>query len=194
MHVTLNFSEFPPRDDRPDIPRKAVICFQCGLISSVPKAALSARCHHCGTYISLDHIVLHQRSPKTLVQTRGDVTVKAGTDLQGMTIHSHNLLLLGRVSGQFNCSGTCQIKTDQQIAGLLRAYTLIVDKKVTVTLAKGADVHHASIHGTVHGTVESSGTVTIHRHGTILGDIKCLSLVIEDGGTHFGHYFKQSVA
>lgn len=177
-------------ENDPQLPRKAAICFHCGLISLVPQAALSARCHHCSAYISLDNVVLHKRSHKTIVQTRGNVTVKNGTDFKGMTIHSHNLTLLGRISGNFNCSGKCDIKTDQLINGILRAHTLEVEKRVSVTLARPAKIHHAFVSGTLQGIIHATGTITILKSGKILGDITAPSLVIEEGGEHFGHYTK----
>lgn len=180
------------KEDDPQRPRKAVICFECGLISLVPQAAFSTRCHHCSAYISLDNVVLHKRSHKTLVQTRGDVTVKAGADFKGVVIKCHNLFLTGKLSGSFDCSGSCVMKTDQLIGGTVRAHTLVVEKKATVTLARPAETHNAQICGIFNGSIQAAGTVTVCKNGKVLGDIRSPKLVIEEGGTHFGHYTKLS--
>lgn len=180
------------REDNKDVPQKAVICFQCGLISLVPQGAFSTKCRHCSAYINLDNVILHKKSHKTLIQTRGDVTVKSGTDFKGINIHSHNLTLGGKISGNFECSGTCLIKENQHITGTVRVHSLVIEKNVSATFAKTVETANASISGTFNGFLEASGTVTIHKTGKILGDVKAPKLIIENGGTHFGHYLKYS--
>lgn len=181
----------PTKDKDGSIPKKAVICFQCGLISSVPKSALSTRCHHCAAYISLDNVVLQQQTYKTQIQTRGNVIVKPGANLKGITIHCHHLYMNGPASGNFYCSGLCHIKSDQVITGTLRAHTLIIEKRTSVSFTKPIETRKARIMGELHSHINASGTVTILKGGKILGDIIAASLVIEEGGVHSGYYKKR---
>lgn len=173
-----------------NISQKPVICFECGRISLVPEAALSAKCHHCSAYINLDDIAIHSRSYRTTARTRGDVLVREGTRLEGITIEARHLTLMGKVSGNFTCSGTCTIKEDQHIQGRLCARELILERKVNATFVQPVSVQNATIAGVFNGTLNCKEKITITRTGKILGDVNCPNLIIEEGGSHFGQYSK----
>lgn len=182
----------PPAADiqKEDIPQKPVICFECGHISLVPQAALSARCHHCSSYINLDDITIHSRSYRTTARTRGNILVKEGTHLSGITIEAHHLTLLGKASGDFICTGDCTIKEDQHIHGTVQVRELILERKINAIFVQPVSAQSAVIAGIFNGTLNCKGTTTITKTGKILGDLNCPKLVIEEGGSHFGHYSK----
>ncbi len=178
-------------NSKTDIAQRPVICFECGRISLVPEAALSARCHHCAAYINLDDIAIHSRSYRTVAKTRGNVLVREGTRREGITIEAHHLTLLGRISGNFTCSGTCTIRDDQHIQGRLIARELILDRRINTTFVQPVYVTNAIIAGVFNGTLYCREKIVITKTGKILGDVFCPNLVIEEGGSHFGQYSKK---
>lgn len=171
-----------------DIPTMAVICFECGHISLVPEAALSARCHHCSAYINLDDIVIHNRSYRGSVRTRGNVTVREGTNLDGVSVQSHDLILEGRISENIECTGTCTIKTDQHINGKVHVGTLVIDRKVNAVFSQPVEAKEVEILGTFTGILNCRGTVRIAKGGELIGDLKATRRVLEDGSNHVGHF------
>lgn len=173
---------------------KPVICFECGQISLVPQAAISARCHHCSAYIGMDDVSLHNRSLKRLVQTWGDVTIRPDSDLSHLTIRCKNLTILGKISGKITCVGKCYIRESQIFQGTLQAHTLEVDKRADVTFPTPVNIQQAFIRGILRGNIHSKGKVTICKNAKILGDVEASALIFEEGASHFGHFRKTSLS
>lgn len=192
--LAVDSSGTEPANASMNIPQKPVICFECGRISLVPQAAISARCHHCSSYINLADISIHSRSYRTVAKTRGNVLVKEGTQLSGITIEAHHLTLIGRISGNFTCTGDCIIKGDQHILGRIQTRRFILERKTNATLVFPVVAQSAVIAGTFNGTLLCQNSVVITKTGKVLGDINCPNLEIEEGGIHVGRYTQQMQA
>ncbi|MEG0723878.1 MAG: polymer-forming cytoskeletal protein [Akkermansia sp.] len=178
------------RPQQTSVPSKPVICFECGLISIVPIAALSTRCHHCSAYICMDDINIHNRSHKTHVQTWGDVTVRPDTDLHDINIQCRHLYLNGQLSGTIHCSGTCLIKKSQIFRGSLTAHTLEIAKRANLTFSAPIIVQQAIINGTLNGVLQCKGTVTLGKNAKFFGDVQATNLIFSEGSSHSGHFYK----
>ncbi len=173
------------------IPMRSVICHECGRISEVPAAALSAHCIYCKAHLSMGDVTMFPGSPKMRVRTQGDVTIHPRAILSHLDIHCHTLTMKGVASGSFVCSGTLDISSETVITGIIRVHTLHIRKNAHVTLRKSAVVHHALIEGTLEGKLDVSGVVTVGETGVFLGDLKKGDLIVLPGGIHRGHLPKK---
>lgn len=173
------------------IPMRSVICHECGRVSEVPSAALSAHCIYCKAHLALGDVTLFPGSPKLRVRTQGDVTIHPRAVLSHLDIHCHTLTMKGIASGTFVCSGALDICSETVITGAVNVHTLRVRENAHVTLRKSATVHHALIEGTLEGKLDVSGVATVSETGVFLGDLKKGDLIIRPGGIHRGHLPKK---
>lgn len=172
--------------ERRVIPTRSVVCYECGAVSEVPLAALSAHCRHCHAHVALGDVTLYPGSPKTRIRTQGDVRIHANAVLSHLDVACHRLDMFGKASGTFRCTGTLSISSQTLIEGNIEAHTLHVRKKAHVTLRREARVRDACISGMLEGSLSATGTVHIAKTGTLLGDLRAAHLTIEPGGVHRG--------
>lgn len=168
------------------IPTRSVICYECGGVSEVPLAALSAHCGHCHAHVALGDVTLYPGSPKTRIRTQGDVRVHPNAVLSHLDIACHRLDMIGKASGTFRCTGTLAVSSQTVIEGSVEAHNLHVRKKAHVTLRREARVHDACISGMLEGSLSATGTVHITKTGSLLGDLRTAKLTVEPGGVHRG--------
>lgn len=173
------------------IPMRSVVCHECGRVSEVPSAALSAHCIYCKAHLSMGDVNLFPGSSKLRVRTQGDVFIHPRAVLSHLDIHCHTITMKGVASGTFVCSGALDISSETVITGSVRVHTLHIRENAHVTLRKSAIVHHAVIEGTLEGKLDISGTVTVGETGVFLGDLKRGELLIRPGGVHRGHLPKK---
>ena len=161
------------------IPTRVITCFECDTQNTIPQTALSAHCVRCGSYIKIDKVVLGPRSHRTITKTWGDVHVLANSFLDNYKIHCQNLLLEGKISGDFQCANRCIIKCDQHFHGKVSCHTLAIMKKVKVITSQPITTTNAHVFGNLQGDITATGTVIIHKTGQILGDITADRVEIE---------------
>lgn len=181
---------FPEEGRQPPrrvIPMRSVVCYECGQVSEVPRAALSAHCAHCNAHVALGDVTLLPGSPKTRIRTQGDVRVHPRAVLSHLDIACHRLDMQGVAAGNFHCTGTLTISSSPVIDGCVVAHNLHLRKKAHVTLRREARVHEAYISGILEGNLVATGTVRIAKTGQLLGDVKAGALVVNPGGIHRGH-------
>lgn len=181
-------SSLPPEKtaERRVIPTRSVVCYECGAVSEVPLAALSAHCRHCHAHVALGDVTLYPGSPKTRIRTQGDVRIHPNAVLSHLDVACHRLDMLGKASGTFRCTGTLAVSSQTVIEGGIEAHNLHVRKKAHVTLKREARVHDACISGMLEGGLSATGTVHITRTGSLLGDLRAANLTVEPGSVHRG--------
>lgn len=180
-------AQIRPEQPRRVIPMRSVVCYECGGVSEVPRAALSAHCVHCNAHVALGDVTLFPGSAKTRIRTHGDVRVHPRAALSHLDVACHRLDMQGSASGNFRCTGTLSISSRTVIDGSVEAHNLHLRKKAHVTLRREARVHHAHISGILEGNLAATGTVRIAKTGQLLGDVTATELSVEPGGIHRGH-------
>lgn len=170
------------------IPMRSVVCYECGRVSEVPQAALSAHCVHCKAHVALGDVTLFPGSAKTRVRTQGDVRIHPRAVLSHLDIACHRLDMLGVASGNFRCTGALTVSSHTVIDGSVEAHSLHLRKKAHVTLRREARVHDAYISGILEGNLSVTGTLHIAKTGQLLGDARAAQLLVEPGGVHRGHH------
>lgn len=183
-------TSFDVRHRHAQVPMREVVCYECGRRSSVPAAALSAACIHCRAHLNMADVELRPGTRRLTIRTLGNVTVPADAVLSHLSIVCGNLLLEGRCSGSFRCSGTLKIAADMRTEGSVKAGVLQVNKGCDVIFASGAAVRRAELYGRVSGRLEAKEEVVIHRGAQLCGDCCCPRLTVEPGGSHLGNHLR----
>lgn len=183
-------TSFVSRSKRLQVPDREVICYECGRRSHVPAAALSANCIHCHAHLRMADVELKAGSQRLTVRTLGNVNVQHDAVLSNLSIVCHDLILNGRASGTFRCTGTMQVLENTRIEGTVQTGHLVVGRAVDVVLVQGASVGSMEVQGRLSGRVVATGQVVVCRGGELFGDCVAPDLVVEQGGVHRGRWIR----
>lgn len=178
----------PTKDKQVEVPTREVVCYECGKRSRVPSAALSANCIHCHAHLDMSDIELKPGSRRLTVRTLGNVTIQQDAVLSHLSIVCNNLNILGRVSGDFWCSGLMTLACTTRIEGKVYVAGLQVEKGVNAVFANGVQAARVDVYGRITGRIDATGRVTLHKGGEICGDCYCPDMVQEDGSFLHGHW------
>lgn len=182
---------FSENTSRVKVPKKDVVCYECGRKSHVPAAALSAQCIHCHAHLKMTDVDLKPNSQRLTVRTLGNVTVLSDAVLSQLSIVCHNLTLNGKGNGSFRCSGQLKIANSTQIDGNVRVRSLVVERGVSVTFTRGVVADTVDIYGKVYGNVEASSKIKIHRGAELNGNCHSPMLILKNGAVHQGRWEKR---
>lgn len=165
------------------IPMREVVCYECGKVSQVPAAALSAHCQHCQAHLNMADVEIRPGSEQLTIRTLGDVTVPSETTLSRLSVVCRNMEIDGHVSGSFRCTRALVVNESVQIDNL-RAGRLVVSKGTEVVITKNAQVDAANIYGKLTGVLRSGGVVKIYGTGEVTGLIFAADVVMEPGAVY----------
>ena len=165
------------------IPMREVVCYECGKVSQVPAAALSAHCQHCQAHLNMADVEIRPGSEQLTIRTLGDVTVPSETTLSRLSVVCRNMEIDGHVSGSFRCTRALVVNESVQIDNL-RAGRLVVSKGTEVVITKNAQVDAANIYGKLTGVLRSGGVVKIYGTGEVNGLIFAADVVMEPGAVY----------
>ena len=165
------------------IPMQEVVCYECGMTSKVPAAALSANCQHCQAHLNMADVEIRPGSERLTIRTLGDVTVPPETTLSRLSVVCRNMEINGRVSGSFRCTRALVVNESVQIDNL-QAGRLVVARDAEVMLAKPAQAGAANIYGRLTGVLRSDGVVKIYGTGEVTGLIFAADVVMEPGAVY----------
>lgn len=179
-------SSFAPAENRPAVPMREVICYECGKRTAVPAAALSAACTHCHTHLNMNDVDIKPGSRRLTVRTVGKVTVLPDTVLSHLSVVCSDMRILGQVSGSFRCFGTLTFANSMRVEGKVKASHLIVEKGAEVVLAEEAEVKTAYIGGRLSGVLRAQKLVTVPRGGALIGTCLSPKIEVEPGGRYSG--------
>lgn len=175
-----------------EVPRREVVCYECGSRCEVPQAALSAKCSNCQSHLKMTDVELRPGARRLTVRTLGDVTVQSGAVLSGISLVCRNCYLKGRGSGEIRCSGKLQVSCSNRIEGTVEVGCLEVDRAVDLVLVQGAKVDELEVCGRVTGRIVAARRIVVRRGGELYGTCYCPELLVEPGGTHRGEWQQQS--
>ncbi|MGD7654506.1 MAG: polymer-forming cytoskeletal protein [Verrucomicrobiales bacterium] len=168
----------------PSRPPRQVLCFACGTSFKTVGEAQSSQCPSCGGYVSLANFDIEETWNRR-IETRGDVVIRK-TGYVSTAIRCHNITILGKASGDIDCSGTLTIRSSGKIAGTLRCRELHITKGARVEFLHPVNAESASIDGRVRGQLSCSGPVTLHKRSRFQGLIQTSNLIRNPGAEHKG--------
>lgn len=175
-------TSFRPDDARVRVPMRDVVCYECGRTCQVPLAALSANCIHCHAHLNMADVEIRPGSRRLTVRTLGNVHVPSGTVLSNLSIVCNNMVVDGRVSGSFRCSGSLSFNASAVVDGSISAGKLVVDKAAEVELLVGAAAENVELYGSLKGRLQCKGKLHVYRGGAYEGVCKAADVVVDPGG------------
>ena len=177
-------TSFQADTSRAQVPKREVVCYECGQVSEVPSAALSAKCLHCHAHLNMANVEIRPGSRRLTVRTLGDVTVAAGTVLSNLSVVCRNMEVNGRVSGTFRCTGRLTFNVSTRVEGSISAGKLVVDKGAEVELVVGAVAEEADLYGQLKGRLQCKGLLHVYRGGGYEGICKAADVMVDPGGRY----------
>lgn len=166
------------------VPTREIECYECGRRSHVPVAALSAGCVHCHATLNMQDVELVNGSHELTVRTLGNVMVPPGTVLSHLSVVCRNMLVYGRVSGEFRCTQELCFRESCRVDGAVRARRLVVDRGVEVVIPGEVSVREAQVNGSLAAAVRAAGVIRVGREGLLRGRCDAADIVVEQGGKY----------
>jgi cytoskeletal protein CcmA (bactofilin family)/ribosomal protein S27E len=166
--------------------RNSIIeCFECKRKQQVCGAATSTICPACSAHIDLRDYKITSGFSRT-IRTRGDVHLTAKGDLSSSSVICRSALIEGRLRGNLHCDDTATINFSGRLPGLLSARNVIVDRKADVHCFRRLRVASIEIKGAMSGEIIAQTMVTIHKRGSLEGDVIAKAITVEKGGMFSG--------
>jgi cytoskeletal protein CcmA (bactofilin family)/ribosomal protein S27E len=166
--------------------RSSVIeCFECKRKQQVCGAATSTICPGCSAHIDLRDYKITSGFSRT-IRTRGDVHLTAKGDLSSSSVICGSALIEGRLRGNLHCDGTATINFSGRIPGRLTSRHVIVERKADIHCFRRVRVESIEIKGRMSGEIIAQTGVTIHKKGSLEGDVTAKAITVEKGGIFSG--------
>jgi cytoskeletal protein CcmA (bactofilin family)/DNA-directed RNA polymerase subunit RPC12/RpoP len=164
---------------------RLVSCFECKRKHEVSDAASSTNCPGCSAHIDLRDYKITTSFSRT-IRTRGDVHLTSKGDLSSTSVICNSAIIEGKVRGNLECEDSMTINLVGKIPGRIGAQHLIVERKSDIQCFRRARVTNIDIKGRMSGEIVATGSVTIHKTGTLEGNVTAKSIAIEKGGMFSG--------
>lgn len=166
---------------------REIRCFNCDAPQTISSFAESGSCIHCGTYMDLRDFKINGNFNRA-VQTHGLLAVGKSGDITSSKILCGSAVILGKVHGNLQCTGTARMKMAGRITGAIEAQTLVIEKKSSVEFVRPLRAALMEISGKVAGRVYADA-VSITKTGELEGSVHAKSITIEQGGIFHGDLF-----
>jgi cytoskeletal protein CcmA (bactofilin family) len=160
-------------------------CFECKRKQQVSSAATSTICPECSTHIDLRDYKISSGFSRT-IRTWGNVHLTSKGDLSGSSVTCKSVLIEGRLRGNLHCYGTATINFSGRIPGRLTAGHLIVQRKANIHCFRRVRVGSIEIKGKMSGEIIAQTMVTIHKKGSLEGNVTARAIEVEKGGMFSG--------
>ena len=166
--------------------RSAIIeCFECKRKQQVSGAATSTICPGCSTHIDLRDYKITSGFSRS-IRTRGDVHLTSKGDLASSSIVCRSALIEGRLRGNLHCDDTATINFSGKIPGRISARHVIVERKAHIHCFRRIRAGSIEIKGTMSGEILAQTIVTVHKKGSLEGDVTARAITVEKGGMFSG--------
>jgi cytoskeletal protein CcmA (bactofilin family) len=166
--------------------RSSVIeCFECKRKQQVCGAATSTICPACSAHIDLRDYKISSGFSRT-IRTRGDVHLMAKGDLGSSSVICRSALIEGRLRGNLHCDDTATINFSGRIPGRLSARHVIVERKADIQCSRQVRAGSIEIKGKMSGEIIAQTMVTIHKKGSLEGNVTARAISVEKGGMFSG--------
>jgi cytoskeletal protein CcmA (bactofilin family)/DNA-directed RNA polymerase subunit RPC12/RpoP len=165
--------------------KRLVSCFECQRKHEVSDAATSTNCPGCSAHIDLRDYKITTSFSRT-IRTRGDVHLTTKGDLSSTSVICTSAIIEGKLRGNLECEDSMTINLVGKIPGRIGAQHLVVERKSDIQCFRRVRVTNIDIKGRMSGEILATGAVTIHKGGTLDGNVTAKSLAIEKGGIFSG--------
>jgi len=166
--------------------RSAIIeCFECKRKQQVSGAATSTICPACSAHIDLRDYKITSGFSRS-IRTRGDVHLTSKGDLASSSIVCRSALIEGRLRGNLHCDDTATINLSGKIPGRISARHVIVERKAHIHCFRRVRAGSIEIKGTMSGEIFAQTIVTVHKKGSLEGDVTARAITVEKGGMFSG--------
>jgi cytoskeletal protein CcmA (bactofilin family)/ribosomal protein S27E len=162
-----------------------VECFECDRKHQVSGAAMSTICPGCSAHIDLRDYKITSAFSRS-IRTRGDVHLTAKGDLSSNSVVCGSALIEGKLRGNLHCDGTAIINFSGRIPGRLTAKHVIVERRADVDCFRRMRVSSIEIRGKMSGEIIAQTIVTIHKKGSLEGNVTAKAITVEKGGIFSG--------
>src|SRR5213595_1768277 len=194
--LKLDAKEEAPASENPSIlhrfkdfwkrQRSSIIeCFECNRKQQVSGAAMSTICPGCSAHIDLRDYKITSGFSRT-IRTRGDVHLTAKGDLGSSSVVCRSALVEGRLRGNLHCDGTATINYSGKIPGRISAQHIVVERKADIHCFRRVRAGSIEIKGKMSGEIIAQTMVTIHKRGSLEGDVTAKAITVEKGGMFSG--------
>jgi len=166
--------------------RSAIIeCFECKRKQQVSGAATSTICPACSTHIDLRDYKITSGFSRS-IRTRGDVHLTSKGDLASSSIVCRSALIEGRLRGNLHCDDIATINFSGKIPGRISARHVIVERKANIHCFRQVRAGSIEIKGRMSGEIMAQTIVTVHKKGSLEGDVTARAITVEKGGMFSG--------
>src|SRR5438477_11984213 len=164
---------------------RVVSCFECKRKHEVSDQATSTNCPGCSAHIDLRDYKITTSFSRT-IRTRGDIHLANKGDLSSTSVICSSAIIEGKLRGNLECEDSMTINLVGKIPGRIGAQHIVVEKKSEIQCFRRVRVNNIDIKGHMSGEIVASGSVTIHKSGTLDGNVTAKSIAIEKGGMFSG--------
>jgi cytoskeletal protein CcmA (bactofilin family) len=166
--------------------RSSVIeCFECKRKQQVCGAATSTICPACSAHIDLRDYKITSAFSRS-IRTRGDVHLTGKGDLASSSVVCRSALVEGRLRGNLHCDDTATVNCSGKIPGRISARHIIVDRKADIHCFRRVRAWSIEIRGKMSGEIIAQTMVTVHKKGSLEGDVTARAITVEKGGMFSG--------
>jgi cytoskeletal protein CcmA (bactofilin family) len=164
---------------------RIVSCFECKRKHEVSDQATSTNCPGCSAHIDLRDYKITTSFSRT-IRTRGDVHLTNKGDLSSTSVICHSAVIEGKLRGNLHCEDAMTIELVGKIPGRIAAHNIVVERKSDIQCFRRVTVANIDIRGRMSAEIVASGSVTIHKTGSLDGNVTAKSIAIEKGGMFSG--------
>ena len=164
---------------------RLVACFECKRKHEVSDAATSTNCPGCSAHIDLRDYKITTSFSRS-IRTRGDVLLTNKGDLSSTSVSCRSAVIEGKLRGNLQADETITINFSGKIPGRLTAKHVVLERKSEVQCFRRITVNTIEINGRMSAEIVATGAVTIHKTGTLEGNVTAKSIAIEKGGLFSG--------
>ena len=164
---------------------RVVSCFECKRKHEVSDQATSTNCPGCSAHIDLRDYKIMTSFSRT-IRTRGDVHLTNKGDLSSTSVICHSAVIEGKLRGNLQCEESMTIQLVGKIPGRIAAQNMMVERKSDIQCFRRVTVNNIDIRGRMSAEIVASGSVTIHKTGSLDGNVTAKSIAIEKGGMFSG--------
>ena len=166
--------------------RSSIIeCFECKRKQQVCGGATSTICPACSTHIDLRDYKITSGFSRS-IRTRGDVHLTGKGDLGSSSVVCRSALVEGRLRGNLHCDDTATINFSGKIPGRISAQHIVVERKADIHCFRRVHAGSIEIKGKMSGEIIAQTMVTIHKKGSLEGDVTARAITVEKGGMFSG--------
>jgi cytoskeletal protein CcmA (bactofilin family) len=162
-----------------------VQCFECNRKREVSDVAPSTVCPACSAPIDLLNYEISGYFNR-MIRTRGDVHLTAKGDLSSNSVVCNSALIEGKFRGNLHCSKAATINFVGKLPGHFSARHVIIERKADIQCFRRVRVASIEIKGKMSGNIIAQTVVTIHKTGSLEGNVTAKGITVEKGGIFSG--------